>query len=140
MIAVELAIIPKNMQGGRISLYKWDPLPDPTAVDTSDMTATNMTNGLVSNVSTRAKESIHTNDSAGHLAAEHSGAAGLVLSVTYDGGSQRFRITVPPNAPVVRYMLADRSAVAIGSAVMIKTNPGDRAGLVTVGKGVTPPM
>jgi len=140
MVAVELAIIPKNMQAGRISLYKWDPLPDPTALHTSDMTATNMTNGLVSNVSTRTKESIHNNASAGNLAAENSGAAGLTLSVTYDGGSKRFRITVPPNAPIVRYMLADRSTVAIGSAVMIKTNPGDRAGLVTVGKGVTPPM
>jgi hypothetical protein len=49
-------------------------------------------------------------------------------------------LTVPPNAPVVRYMLSDRSAVAIGSAVMIKTNAGDQAGLVTIGKGVTPPM
>jgi hypothetical protein len=123
MVAVELAIIPKDMQAGRISLYNWDPLPDPTARNTSDMTATNMTNGLVSNVSTRT-----------------NGADGLTLTVNYDGGRKRFRITVPPNAPIVRYMLADRSTVAIGSAVMIKTNPGDRAGLVTVGKGVTPPM
>ena len=28
----------------------------------------------------------------------------------------------------------------VGSAVMVKTNPGDHASLVTVGKGVTPPM
>jgi hypothetical protein len=47
---------------------------------------------------------------------------------------------VPPNAPIVRYVLSDRLAVAIGSAVMIKTNPGDQAGLVTVGKGVKPPV
>jgi hypothetical protein len=40
----------------------------------------------------------------------------------------------------VRYVLADRSTAFIGSTVFIKTNPGDRAGLVTVGKGVTPPM
>jgi hypothetical protein len=140
MVAVELAIIPKNMQAGRISLYKWDPLPDPTAVHTSDMTETNMTNGLVSNVSTQAKAFTHANDSAGSLAAENTGADGLTLTVAYDGGSKRFRITVPPNAPIVRYILSDRSTVAIGSVVMIKTNPGDRAGLVTVGKGVTPPM
>jgi hypothetical protein len=140
MVAVELAIIPKNMQAGRISLYKWDPLPDPTAVHTSNLTATTMTNGLVANVSKRTKESIHTHDSASSLAAENSGADGLTLTVTYDGGSRRFRITVPPSAPTVRYMLADRSTIAMGSAVMIKTNPGDRAGLVTVGKGVTPPM
>ena len=53
---------------------------------------------------------------------------------------KNFRIAVPPNAPIVRYVLSDRSAVAKGSAVMIKTNPGAQAGLVTVGKGVTPPM
>jgi hypothetical protein len=47
---------------------------------------------------------------------------------------------VPPNAPITRYVLADRSAVAVGSSVFIKTNSGDQAALVTVGKGVTPPM
>ena len=52
--------------------------------------------------------------------------------------------TRPPkrgnSTPIVRYVLADRSAAAIGSTVMIKTNPGDQADLVTVGKGVMPPM
>jgi hypothetical protein len=47
---------------------------------------------------------------------------------------------VPPNAPIVRYVLADRSAVSVGSTVFIKINPGDLADLVTIGKGVTPPM
>ena len=51
MVAVELAIIPENMRAGRISLYDWDPLPDPTARHTSDTTATSMINGLVSNAS-----------------------------------------------------------------------------------------
>src|ERR1700735_4876915 len=50
-VAVELAIIPEDMQAGRISLYDWDPLPDPTARHTSDRTATSMTNGLVSKIS-----------------------------------------------------------------------------------------
>jgi hypothetical protein len=120
MVAVELAIIPKDMRAGRISLYDWDPLPDPTARHTSEMTSTTMTNGIVS--------------------AEKGSADGLTLTVTYDGGNKSFRISVPPTAPIVRYLLSDRSAVAIGSAVMVKTNPGDRADLVTVGKGVTPPM
>jgi hypothetical protein len=120
MVAVELAIIPENMQAGRISLYGWDPLPDPTDKDTSDLTATNMTNGIVS--------------------AEKAGPTGRTLTVTYDRGSKSFQITVPPNAPIVRYMLSDRTAIAIGSAVMIKTNPGNQADLVTVGKGVAPPM
>jgi hypothetical protein len=140
MVAVELAIIPENMRAGRISLYGWDPLPDPTARHTSDTTATSMTNGLVSNVSPAPLKLTNTNMTNGIVSAEKGGTAGRTLTVTYDGGSKSFRITVPPNAPIVRYALADRSAVAIGSAVMIKTNPGDRAGLVTIGKGVTPPM
>jgi hypothetical protein len=51
-----------------------------------------------------------------------------------------FQITVPPTAPITRFEVAGRSAVAIGSTVFIKTNPGDQAGLVAVGKRVTPPM
>jgi hypothetical protein len=120
MVAVELVIIPESMRAGRISYYGWDPLPDPAAGQTSDNTATSMTNGLVS--------------------AEKAGAAGLTLTVAYDGGSKSFRITVPATAPITRFEVADRSAVAIGSSVFIKTNPGNQAGLVTVGKGVTPPM
>jgi hypothetical protein len=139
-VAVELAIIPENMRAGRISLYDWDPLPDPTKRHTSDMTATSMTNGLVSNVAPGAQKLTNTNMTNGIVSGEKVGAAGLTLTVTYDGGSKSFRIAVPPNAPIVRYVLSDRSAVAIGSAVMIKTNPGDQAGLVTVGKGVAPPM
>jgi len=140
MVAVELAIIPQNMRAGRISLYDWDPLPDPTAKHTSDITATSRTNGLVSNDLPGAQKLTNTNMTNGIVSAEKVGAAGLTLTVTYDGGSKSFRIAVPPNAPIVRYVRSDRSAVAIDSAVMIKTNPGDQAGLVTVGKGVTPPM
>ena len=139
-VAVELAIIPENMRAGRISLYDWDPLPDPTARHTSDTTVTSMTNGLVSNVSPGAQDLTNTNMTNGIVSAEKVGAADLTLTVTYDCGSKSFRIAVPSNAPIVRYVLSDRSAVAIGAAVMIKTNPGDQAGLVTVGKGVTPPM
>jgi hypothetical protein len=139
MVAVELAIIPEDMQAGRISIYGWDPLPDPTALHTSDTTATRMTNGLVSKVSPvplRTKSN-RANDVG---SAENGGPVGLTLKVTYEGGRKSFRITVPPNAPIVRYVLSDRAAIAIGSAVMVKTNPGDHASLVTVGKGVTPPM
>jgi hypothetical protein len=138
MVAVELAIIPENMRAGRISLYDWDPLPDPTARHTSEMTATTMTNGFVSNVT--PSELTNTNMTNGFVSVENGSADGLTLTVAYDGGGKSFRITVPPSAPIVRYLLSDRSAVVIGSAVMIKTNPDDRAGLVTVGKGVTPPM
>jgi hypothetical protein len=140
MVAVELALIPENMRAGRISYYGWDPLPDPTAPRTSDTTATSMTNGLVAEVSPVAARLTDTNMTNGLVTAEKSGAAGRTLTVTYDGGSKSFRITVPPNAPIVRYVLADRSAVSVGSTIFIKINPGDLADLVTIGKGVTPPM
>src|ERR1700743_1733739 len=79
MVAVELAIIPEDMRAGRISLYDWDPLPDPTAGPTSPMIATTMTNGTVS--------------------AENGSLDGLALTVTYDGGSKSFRTAGPPHAP-----------------------------------------
>ncbi|CAB3756528.1 metal ABC transporter permease [Paraburkholderia solisilvae] len=136
MVAVELAIIPDNMRAGRIGFYGWDPLPDPTVTQ-----ATGVTNGRVSNVSSSAPALADTNMTNGIVvAARQRNTAGRTLTVTYDGGSKSLHITVPPNAPIVRYVLADRSAAAIGSTVFVKTNPGDKAGLITIGKGVTPPM
>jgi hypothetical protein len=140
MVAVELAIIPDSMRAGRIGYYEWDPLPDPTAMQTTGTNATAMTNGRVSNVSSEAPKLTDTNMTNGIVSAEKRSTAGRTLTVTYDGGSKSFHITVPPNAPIVRYVLADRSAAFIGSTVFIKTNPGDQAGLVTIGNGVTPPM
>ena len=140
MVAVELAIIPDSMRAGRIGYYGWDPLPDPTAMQTTGTNATAMTNGRVSNVSSEAPKLTDTNMTNGIVSAEKRSTAGRTLTVTYDGGSKSFHITVPPNAPIVRYVLADRSAAFIGSTVFIKTNPGDQAGLVTIGNGVTPPM
>jgi hypothetical protein len=99
-----------------------------------------MTNGLVSNVSPASRKFMNTNMTNGIVSAENGDAAGLILTVRYDGGSKSFRITVPPTAPVTRFEVADRSAVTIGSTVFIKTNAGDQADLVAVGKGVTPPM
>jgi hypothetical protein len=137
MVAVELVIIPESMRAGRISYYGWDPLPDPDAKDTSSTTATRMTNGSVSKVS---PASLTNTSMTNRTVSAEKGGAGLTLTVTYDGGSKSFRISVPPTAPITRFEVADRSAVAIGSSVFIKTNPGNQAGLVAVGKGVTPPM
>jgi hypothetical protein len=140
MVAVELAIIPDSMRAGRIGYYAWDPLPDPTAMQTTGTSATGVTNGRVSNVSPAAPKLTDTNMTNSIVSAENGSTAGRTLTVTYDGGSKSLHITVPPNAPIVRYVLADRSAAFIGSTVFIKTNPGDQARLVTIGKGVTPPM
>ncbi|CAB3767179.1 metal ABC transporter permease [Paraburkholderia humisilvae] len=140
LVAVELAIIPDSMRAGRIGYYGWDPLPDPTAVQATRANVTGITNGRVSNVLPTAPKLTNTNMTNGIVSAEQANAAGRTLTVTYDGGSKRLHITVPPNAPIVRYVLTDRSAAFIGSTVFIKTIPGNRAGLVTIGNGVTPPM
>ena len=140
MVAVELVIIPESMRAGRISYYGWDPLPDSTIRQTSDTAATGKTDGLVSNVSPAPRKLTNTTMINGLVSAEHGDAAGLILTVSYGGGSKSFRITVPPTAPITHFEAADRSAVAKGSSVVIKSNPGNQAGLVTVGKGVTPPM
>jgi len=140
MVAVELAIIPENMRAGRISFYKWDPLPDPTASRASDATTTNMVNGLVSNVTPSALKAAATAGEGRVVSADNASTAGRTLTVTYDGGSKTFSILVPPNAPIVRYVLSDEAAAVIGSSVMVKTDPGNRAGLITIGKGVVPPM
>jgi hypothetical protein len=107
MVAVELVIIPESMRAGRISYYGWDPLPDPTVRQTSDSTATSMTNGLVSNVSPAPRKLTNTAMTNGTVSAENGGAAGLTLTVSYDGGSRSFRITVPPTAPITRFEVAD---------------------------------
>ena len=136
MVAVEVALIPEDMRAGRIPFYEWDPLPDPTATERSDVTV----NGSVSNASGPTAKLADTNMTNGLVAAVRSGGAGRRLTVTYDNGRKRLSNALPGGAPVVRYVLADRSALAVGSAVFIKINPGNEADLVTIGKGVPPPM
>ena len=140
MIAVEVALVPEDMRAGRIAYYGWDALPDPTAKHSTVKTPTKMTNGLATKISeaVAAKRVDAKMTSDGVLA--KCDRAGRTLTVAYDGGSKTFRITVPANAPIVRYVLADRSALSIGAAVMVKTNPGNEASLISIGKGVVPPM
>ncbi|AXC13633.1 hypothetical protein ACPOL_4360 [Acidisarcina polymorpha] len=140
MIAVEVALVPKDMRAGRIAYYGWDALPDPTAKHSSVKTPTKMTNGLVTNISEAVATKLVDARMTSGVVSDKSSRVGRTLTVAYDGGSKTFRITVPANAPIVRYVLADRSALSIGAAVMIKTSPGDEAGLVSIGKGVIPPM
>ncbi|AXC13551.1 hypothetical protein ACPOL_4276 [Acidisarcina polymorpha] len=140
MIAVEVALVPKDMRAGRAAYYGWDALPDPTATHSSVKTPTEMTNGGVTNISeTVANKLVDTKATRGAVSAK-GGKAGRTLIVAYDGGSKTLQITVPANAPIVRYVLADRSALSIAAAVMIKTNPSGEAGLVSIGKEVIPPM
>ncbi|TBC86538.1 metal ABC transporter permease [Rhizobium leguminosarum] len=139
MMAVEVALIPEDMRSGRISLYDWDPLPDPTDAHAST-TPTKMINGLVSKTSSPGAALTNTKMVNGIVSEAMHSTSGRILEVSYDGGRKSFLIGVPDSAPIVRYVLADRMALELGSAVMIKTNPGNQASLVTIGKGVRPPM
>ena len=73
-------------------------------------TARGATNGLVSNVWPAPAKLTKTNMTNGVVSAEAGGESARALTITYADGSKSF--TVPPNAPVVRYMVSDRSAVA----------------------------
>ena len=140
LVAVEVALIPEDMRAGRIAFYEWDPLPDPTATNPSNVAATSMVNGVVSNAPQRAAKLTDTNMTNGLVSAVKGGASGRRLTVTYDDGRKSLSIALPRRAPVVRYVLADRSAATVGSAVFVKINPGNEVDLVTIGKGVIPPM
>jgi hypothetical protein len=137
MVALEVALIPENMRAGRVSMYGWDSLPDPT---TGQTTSTRMINAFVVKVSLRPGTLTQTMQTHGSRAVGEVGSSGVTLAVTYEAGGKPFRIFVPSNAPIVRYIMSDRSKIAVGSDVMIKTDSRDRAGLVTIGNGVTPPM
>lgn len=72
-----------------------------------------------------------------------SAASGRELTVGYKGGTQT--ITVPPSAPVVTFMPADRADVKAGVPVfVVATKNADgklTAARMAIGKdGVAPPM
>jgi len=88
---------------------------------------------------THGPTSTMTNGTAG---ATVSGVNGSVLTVAYKGGEQK--ITVPPDVPVVRYELADLSAIrpgAVFTAAAAVKQPDGRfnVGRINVGQGGASP-
>jgi len=138
-VAVEIVIIPPSMQGGRKGYAGWDPLPDWPNSKPSKLTATTMTNGSVARISEATPPLTNTTMTNGKVAASSNSPGGHIITLTYDG-TKTSNITVPSTAPITRFVPAERSAIAVGSTVFIKTNPGNQAALVAAGKGVTPPM
>jgi hypothetical protein len=136
--AVEIMIIPESLRAGRDGYAAWDALPDSSAND-GTMTATTMTNGAVTDVSSATTVLTDTTMTNGKVDASNAGAAGRRLAVTLVGNREA-SIDVPPSAPIVRLIRSDRTAMSVGSIVFGKTNPGSQASLICVGKGVTPPM
>jgi hypothetical protein len=139
LIAVEIVVVPTEMQAGRIGYYAWDPLPDTSGIEASGITGTNMTNGVVSNVSPATPAMTETTMTNGTVVASNDGAAGRTLTVNLVGDKPA-NILVSSAAPIVRFVPSKRSTISVGSAVVVWTKPGNRARLIAVGKGVTPPM
>ncbi|MFM0478779.1 MULTISPECIES: hypothetical protein [Paraburkholderia] len=137
--AVEIVLIPDSMRAGRAGYASWDPLPDTSGANPSGTIATSMTNGVVSGVSSATPKLTNTSMTNGIVSARSSSEAGHVLTVILVG-NKAARIVVPSTAPVTRFIPVDRSAVAVGSTVFIKTVPGNKAGLIAVGRGIVPPM
>ena len=138
-IAVEIVLVPESMRAGRKGFYAWDPLPDTSGIHTSGTTATSMTNGSVSSVPPAVLKLTDTSMTNGLVTANESGKRGRALTVALVG-NKTARILVSSTAPIVRFVPSDRSAISVGSTVVVWTNPASHAVLVAVGKGVTPPM
>jgi hypothetical protein len=139
LIAVEIVLVPEKMRPGRIGYYAWDPLPDTSGIQTSGVTDTTMTNGLVSAVSTTTPALTNTTMTNGTVVASDNCPAGRALTVNLVGDKPA-NILVSSNAPIVRFVPSDRSTMSVGSTVVVWTQPGNLARLVAVGKGITPPM
>jgi hypothetical protein len=139
LIAVEIALVPKKMQPGRVGYYAWDPLPDTSGIASSGVTDTTMTNGFVSATSTAWPSVADTTMTNGTVVARSDGHAGRTLTVSLVG-DRPANILVSSTAPVVRFVPADRSAISVGSTVVVWSQPNNLARLIAVGKGVQPPM
>ena len=120
--ALEVVVFPKAMAGTGEGDYAWD-LP-------AGGNATAMTNGTV----VTPKASMMTNATVTHV------KNGPIKTVTlaYKGGSKV--VSIPPGAPIVRVVAANRALLVSGAHVFVAP-PLDAARTVIVGEqGAIPPM
>ncbi len=154
-VALEVVIFPAAMKGTGEGHYDWDEISDTTA-GTKGLTKSAMTNGTIkaSSGSGTMTKSAMTNGTVkpamtksamtnGTVKSGNGAGGGKPITVTYDDGKQ-LEVQVPPTAPIVEFVSADRSIVKPG-AVVFSNNAKDgdtlTAKLVGVGKdGVVPPM
>lgn len=149
--ALEVVIFPASMRGTGEGHYAWSV---PAAVANADRHTTNttpgtpavqgtMTNGTVGSASKEAP-TVHgtmTNGTVGH-SSDQSGAKKLTIS--YNNGKES-QITVPSNAPVVRFTPGQVSDLTSGAKVFALASEGIgntlTAKSIAVGKdGLMPPM
>jgi len=139
-VALEVVVFPPSMRGVGEGHYAWDKIQD-TTLSGGTMTASSMTNGNVSVVSTSVP-TVSSTMTNGDVAASKSQNGVTHLVVTYNGGKQD--VLVPPTAPIVTYRPGTQALVTKGNDVFIKaTKSGSHlvANAVAVGvDGVRPPM
>jgi len=133
--ALEVVVFPDAMKGAGLGDYPWDLAPQGS--QTAQGSA--MTNGTVksSTAGGIATASAMTNGTVKNT----STAGGLVLTVDYGKGEKT--IQVPPDAPIVGIVPADRSKLLPGAHVFVSTKKDEpkSAASIAVGiDGTVPPM
>ena len=140
-VAIEVVIFPASMKGTGEGHYDWDTIHDTTASG-KGLTKSAMTNGTIKASSSNGAM-VKSSMTNGTVKATPAGGDGKKIDVTYDNG-QSLAVTVPPSAPIVEFVKADKSIVKSGATVFTVTaKDGDKltSKLFAVGKnGVTPPM
>ncbi|GEN61472.1 hypothetical protein [Acetobacter nitrogenifigens] len=136
LIAVEIALVPVSMRGGRVGYYSWDPLPDTSKDDDNGDKGVTQTTEPIAAASTPLTPTIMTN---GVVISQKVSFGGRILTVNL-AGDKIVMIRVRSHAPIVEFVQATHTLVKLGSAVVVWTKPGNEARLVAVGQGVTPPM
>jgi hypothetical protein len=155
--AREVTIFPESMRGTGEGHYGWSV---PAAGARADRNETGrdeppgappvqgtMTNGTVTGATpqTQSAPPVQGTMTNGTVASKGAQGGGQDVTVSYSNG-QHIQIHVPPNAPVVRLVPTDRSALQSGSklfAVASRSGNSDslKANFIAVGKdGLTPPM
>ena len=154
-VSLEVVIFPPSMKGTGEGHYDWDTIND-TTVSGKGLTKSAMTNGTIKTTSGSGAmtKSAMTNGTVkpamtksamtnGTVKSGNGTGGGKSITVTYDNG-QELAITVPPSAPIVEFVPADKSVVKPGAPIFsITTKDGDKldAKVVSIGKdGVVPPM
>jgi len=150
--AMEVVIFPASMRGTGEGHYAWS-VPAPVAnADRHAASAApgtpsvkgTMTNGTVGSSSSEASASVHGTMTNGTVGLSSGEAGRKKLTLSYSNGKQT-QISVPSDAPVVRFTPGQRSELTSGAKVFAVASEGNGSTLtaksIAVGKsGLMPPM
>jgi hypothetical protein len=151
--ALEVVIFPASMRGTGEGHYAWSVPAAVASADRHGASATTpgtppvrgtMTNGTVGSSSSEAASAVHGTMTNGTVGLSSSKAGKTKLTLSYNNGKQT-QISVPSDAPVVRFTPGQRSELTAGAKVFAVASEGNGGILTTksiaVGKdGLMPPM